>query len=164
MSYSPYRQCQEAAVAHPVVRALCRSLVFGYRVSRFQILGTLATGQVLARTGLTPPSLMSHDARRYGRRFLCCQPCAQAGPAALRSAYAGTPAACADIFMAEDYEPDDLVDVIEGRCVYVPAIYVVNKIDQVSTRQGWAVSLYFPHELMHEPCELIFTKYRLFLD
>jgi ribosome-interacting GTPase 1 len=37
----------------------------------------------------------------------------------------------ADIFMSDDYEVDDLVDVIEGSRVYVPAIYVVNKIDQV---------------------------------
>ncbi|KAG1681605.1 hypothetical protein FOA52_014113 [Chlamydomonas sp. UWO 241] len=36
----------------------------------------------------------------------------------------------ADIFMAEDYEIDDLVDVIEGSRVYIPAIYAVNKIDQ----------------------------------
>ncbi|KAJ9523277.1 hypothetical protein QJQ45_024054, partial [Haematococcus lacustris] len=36
----------------------------------------------------------------------------------------------ADIFMAEDNDIDDLVDVIEGSRVYVPAIYVVNKIDQ----------------------------------
>lgn len=33
--------------------------------------------------------------------------------------------------MAEDYDIDDLVDVIEGSRVYIPAIYVVNKIDQV---------------------------------
>jgi len=37
----------------------------------------------------------------------------------------------ADIFMTEDYDVDDLVDTIEGSRIYVPAIYVVNKIDQV---------------------------------
>mmetsp|Transcript_11354 Transcript_11354/g.19876 ORF Transcript_11354/g.19876 Transcript_11354/m.19876 type:complete len:369 (-) Transcript_11354:570-1676(-) len=41
----------------------------------------------------------------------------------------------ADVFMAEDYEPDDLVDVIEGNCVYIPAIYVVNKIDQITLEE-----------------------------
>ncbi len=33
--------------------------------------------------------------------------------------------------MTDDYDVDDLVDVIEGSRIYVPAIYVVNKIDQV---------------------------------
>ncbi len=42
----------------------------------------------------------------------------------------------ADIFMSEDYDIDDLVDVIEGSRVYIPAIYVVNKIDQVRAAGG----------------------------
>ena len=41
----------------------------------------------------------------------------------------------ADIHMADDYEIDDLVDVIEGSRVYVPAIYVVNKIDQITIEE-----------------------------
>ncbi len=38
--------------------------------------------------------------------------------------------------MNDDYDIDDLVDVIEGSRIYVPAIYVVNKIDQVGG-EGW---------------------------
>jgi hypothetical protein len=38
----------------------------------------------------------------------------------------------ADVHMRGDYDLDDLVDVIEGSRVYVPAIYVINKIDQAS--------------------------------
>lgn len=30
--------------------------------------------------------------------------------------------------MNEDYDVDDLVDVIEGSRIYIPAIYVVNKV------------------------------------
>ena len=41
----------------------------------------------------------------------------------------------ADVHMAEDYDIDDLVDVIEGSRVYVPAIYVVNKIDQITIEE-----------------------------
>mmetsp|Transcript_30309 Transcript_30309/g.55375 ORF Transcript_30309/g.55375 Transcript_30309/m.55375 type:complete len:368 (-) Transcript_30309:681-1784(-) len=41
----------------------------------------------------------------------------------------------ADIHFAEDYDIDDLVDVIEGSRVYVPAIYVVNKIDQITLEE-----------------------------
>ena len=36
----------------------------------------------------------------------------------------------ADVYMKEDCNVDDLVDVIEGSRVYIPCIYVINKIDQ----------------------------------
>jgi ribosome-interacting GTPase 1 len=39
----------------------------------------------------------------------------------------------ADVYMREDCDIDDLVDVIEGSRVYIPAIYVINKIDQVGS-------------------------------
>ena len=38
----------------------------------------------------------------------------------------------ADVVLNEDSSVDDLIDVIEGNRVYIPAIYVLNKIDQVS--------------------------------
>ena len=41
----------------------------------------------------------------------------------------------ADVHLGEDYEVDDLVDVIEGSRVYVPAIYVVNKIDAITLEE-----------------------------
>lgn len=41
----------------------------------------------------------------------------------------------ADIHMMEDYDIDDLVDVIEGSRVYIPCIYVVNKIDQITLEE-----------------------------
>lgn len=41
----------------------------------------------------------------------------------------------ADVHMAEDYDIDDLVDVIEGSRVYIPAIYVINKIDQITIEE-----------------------------
>lgn len=41
----------------------------------------------------------------------------------------------ADIHMADDYDLDDLVDTIEGSRIYVPAIYVVNKIDQITIEE-----------------------------
>ena len=35
----------------------------------------------------------------------------------------------ADVHLKGDYDIDDLVDVIEANRVYVPCIYVINKID-----------------------------------
>jgi len=41
----------------------------------------------------------------------------------------------ADINLKEDATVDDLIDVIEGNRVYVPCLYVLNKIDQISLEE-----------------------------
>ena len=38
----------------------------------------------------------------------------------------------ADISLRYDATAEDLIDVIEGNRVYVPCIYLLNKIDQIS--------------------------------
>ena len=50
----------------------------------------------------------------------------------------------ADVYMKEDCNVDDLVDVIEGSRVYIPCIYVINKIDQARTprsAQTWTAGI-----------------------
>jgi len=41
----------------------------------------------------------------------------------------------ADVILREDVTEDDLIDVIEGNRVYVPCIFVLNKIDQISIQE-----------------------------
>lgn len=41
----------------------------------------------------------------------------------------------ADINLRYDATADDLIDVIEGSRVYMPCIYVVNKIDQITLEE-----------------------------
>ncbi|KAI8050833.1 P-loop containing nucleoside triphosphate hydrolase protein [Syncephalis plumigaleata] len=41
----------------------------------------------------------------------------------------------ADVSFKCDATPDDLIDIIEGNRVYIPAIYVLNKIDQISIEE-----------------------------
>lgn len=41
----------------------------------------------------------------------------------------------ADIRMQGDYTDEELIDVIEGNRVYVPCVYVLNKIDQVTLEE-----------------------------
>ena len=41
----------------------------------------------------------------------------------------------ADVVLNEDSTVDELIDVIEGNRVYIPAIYVLNKIDQISIQE-----------------------------
>ncbi|EGD79305.1 developmentally regulated GTP-binding protein 1 [Salpingoeca rosetta] len=49
-----------------------------------------------------------------------------------------------DVTFKEDATEDDLIDAIEGNRVYVPAIYVLNKIDQISIEELDIVSR-IPH-------------------
>jgi len=39
------------------------------------------------------------------------------------------------IFLLDDATVDDLIDVIEGNRIYIPCIYVLNKIDQISIEE-----------------------------
>ncbi|KAK3083773.1 hypothetical protein FSP39_002921 [Pinctada imbricata] len=41
----------------------------------------------------------------------------------------------ADIVLREDSTAEDLIDVVEGNRVYIPCIYVLNKIDQISIEE-----------------------------
>jgi len=41
----------------------------------------------------------------------------------------------ADVILRQDATEDELIDVIEGNRVYVPCIYVLNKIDQISIEE-----------------------------
>jgi len=41
----------------------------------------------------------------------------------------------ADVIARGDYTVDELIDVIEGNRVYVPALYVLNKVDQISLEE-----------------------------
>lgn len=41
----------------------------------------------------------------------------------------------ADVMIREDISVDDLIDVIEGNRIYIPCIYVLNKIDSISIEE-----------------------------
>lgn len=41
----------------------------------------------------------------------------------------------ADVTLRSDVTADDLIDVVEGNRVYIPCIYVLNKIDQISIEE-----------------------------
>ncbi|TPX36987.1 threonine---tRNA ligase [Synchytrium microbalum] len=41
----------------------------------------------------------------------------------------------ADVHFKENATADDLIDIIEGNRIYIPAVYVLNKIDQISIEE-----------------------------
>lgn len=42
----------------------------------------------------------------------------------------------ADITLRHDATAEELIDIIEGNRMYIPCIYVLNKIDQISIEVG----------------------------
>ena len=66
-----------------------------------------------------------------------CSFCVQAGQSRLdleqvRSILAEYRIHNADITLRCDATADDIIDVVEGNRVFIPAIYLLNKIDQIS--------------------------------
>ena len=57
-------------------------------------------------------------------------------PVACRAVCAEYKVHNADIHFKEDCVVEDLIDIIEGSRIYIPAIYVLNKIDQITTEVG----------------------------
>lgn len=45
----------------------------------------------------------------------------------------------ADITLRYDATSEDLIDVIEGNRIYIPCIYILNKIDQISIEVGFSL-------------------------
>jgi ribosome-interacting GTPase 1 len=41
----------------------------------------------------------------------------------------------ADVHIRGDYDDEDLIDVIEGNRIYIPAVYVLNKIDALTLEE-----------------------------
>lgn len=50
----------------------------------------------------------------------------------------------ADVHVKGDYDIDDLVDVIEGSRIYIPCVYAINKIDQITLEELRVISK-LPH-------------------
>lgn len=49
----------------------------------------------------------------------------------------------ADVSLRYDATTEDLIDVIEGNRVYVPCIFVLNKIDQISVEVSAKICLVY---------------------
>ena len=42
----------------------------------------------------------------------------------------------ADVTLKHDATAEELIDIVEGNRIYIPCIYVLNKIDQISIEVG----------------------------
>jgi len=54
----------------------------------------------------------------------------------------------ADVTLKHDATAEELIDIVEGNRIYIPCIYVLNKIDQISIEVG--ISLIFTYTVCAE--------------
>lgn len=87
------------------------------------------------RLNKKPPNITFRKKEKGGINFTSSVQCTKLDMDAVKAICSEYRIHNADIHLAEDYDVDDIVDVIEGNRVYIPAIYVVNKIDQITLEE-----------------------------
>lgn len=84
------------------------------------------------RLNKKPPGIVFRKKERGGINFTSRVSNPQLDKEAVKQIMAEYRIHNADIHLKEDCTDEDLIDVIEGSRIYIPCIYVVNKIDQMT--------------------------------
>jgi small GTP-binding protein len=87
------------------------------------------------RLNKEPPNIAFKKKERGGINLTCSVAQSQMDTDMVKSILAEYKIHNADIILRCDATPDDLIDVVEGNRVYIPAIFVLNKIDQISIEE-----------------------------
>jgi small GTP-binding protein len=87
------------------------------------------------RLNKEPPKITFKRKERGGISFASTVPCTFLDTELVTAICREYRILSADIRMQGDYTEEDLIDVIEGNRVYVPCIYVCNKIDQITLEE-----------------------------
>lgn len=87
------------------------------------------------RLNKKPPNIGFKRKDKGGINFTVTCPQSELDGDAVKSILAEYKIHNADITLRSDSTADDLIDVVEGNRVYIPCIYVLNKIDQISIEE-----------------------------
>ncbi|KAJ1744262.1 Vacuolar protein sorting-associated protein 41 [Coemansia sp. RSA 1086] len=87
------------------------------------------------RMNKEPPNIVFRKKDKGGINMTNTVPLTHLDKDVVRSILNEYKIASADIAFRCDATADDLIDVIEGNRVYIPAVYVLNKIDQISIEE-----------------------------
>ena len=87
------------------------------------------------RLNKSPPQITLKRKEKGGISITNTVPLTQLDSDTIKSVLAEYRISNADVAFRQDATVDDLIDVIEGNRVYVPVIYVLNKIDQISIQE-----------------------------
>jgi len=87
------------------------------------------------RLNKQPPEIRFKKKEKGGINFTRSVPLSQIDLDSVKAILSEYKIHNADVHFHGDYTADDLIDVIEGNRVYVPAIYVLNKIDSITIEE-----------------------------
>ncbi|KAF9514750.1 hypothetical protein BS47DRAFT_1372218 [Hydnum rufescens UP504] len=88
------------------------------------------------RLNKKPPSILVRKKDKGGINITNTVPLTKMDPDEIKAVLSEYKIANADVAIRQaDATPDDLIDVIEGNRVYIPALYVLNKIDAISIEE-----------------------------
>ncbi|ORX74269.1 putative GTP-binding protein [Linderina pennispora] len=87
------------------------------------------------RLNKEPPNIVFRKKDKGGINMTNTVPLTHLDQDIVRSILSEYRIASADVAFRCDATADDLIDVIEGNRVYIPAVYVLNKIDQISIEE-----------------------------
>jgi small GTP-binding protein len=87
------------------------------------------------RLNKAPPKITFKKKDKGGLNFNAAVPQSQLDEACVASILREYKIHNADVMLREDATLDDLIDVVEGDRIYMPCIYVMNKIDQISIEE-----------------------------
>lgn len=96
------------------------------------------------RLNKQPPNIIIKKKDRGGMNIASTCPLTHLDNETIKTILAEYRITNADIMLKGDYTPDELIDAVEGNRVYIPAVYVLNKIDQISIEELDIVSR-IPH-------------------
>lgn len=118
------RTCSLIFVVLDVLKPLGHKKLIEYEMEGFGI-----------RLNKTPPNIAFRKKEKGGINFqtTCVQ--SELDIETVRTVLSEYRIANADITVREDATVDDLIDAVEGNRVYVPCIYLLNKIDQISIEE-----------------------------
>lgn len=87
------------------------------------------------RLNKKPPNITFRRKEKGGINLTCVVPQTELDLVAVKNILSEYRISNADIILKEESTCDDLIDIIEGNRVYIPCIYVLNKIDQISIEE-----------------------------
>ncbi|KAI9307766.1 developmentally-regulated GTP-binding protein 1 [Cunninghamella echinulata] len=87
------------------------------------------------RLNKKPPAIIFKKKEKGGINMTNTVPLTQITPEEVKAVLSEYRIHNADISFKEDSSIDDLIDVVEGNRIYIPCIYVLNKIDQISIEE-----------------------------
>jgi small GTP-binding protein len=87
------------------------------------------------RLNKEPPRISFKRKDRGGVSFASTVPCTHLDLETVTQILKEYRISSADVRMQGDYTDEDLIDVIEGNRIYIPCIYVCNKIDQITLEE-----------------------------